>query len=260
MAKELEGRIALVTGASRGIGRACALALADASAAVALVGRAANDLADVEASVATRGVRAASFVCDVTDPATVAKLPALVHAALGSVDVLVNNAGAAESRPFAKADLEHWERMLRVNLTSAFLVTRAFLPGMLERGFGRVIQIASVAGKVGAPYVAAYTAAKHGVVGFTKALALEVAKKGVTVNAVCPGYVDTPMTDASVDNIVVRTGKSADDARSILARTNPQERLIEPEEIAATVLFLASAAARGINGQAINICGGATPL
>lgn len=257
------GRVALVTGASAGIGLAIARALAEAGAAVALIARPApgpGRLAAAAAALTAAGHRARAFPCDVTDEAAVAALPAAVERDLGPIAILVNNAGAAESRPFVKADRAHFEGMLAVNLLSVFLVTRAVLPGMLARGAGRVISIASTAGKVGYAYVSAYCAAKHGVIGLTQALALEVAEKGITVNAVCPGYVDTPLTDAAVANIVAKTGKTDAEARALLAASNPQKRLIAPEEVAAAVLYLASDGARGVNGQSLNVCGGALPL
>lgn len=257
---EFEGRIAFVSGGSRGIGRATALALADRGADVAIHGRDVEALAAVAAEIESRGRRAATFVADVLDEPALRALPEAVRERLGPVDILVNNAGIARSMPFLKTDRATWDQILGVNLTSIYVLTQAFLPEMLERGKGAVVSVASVAGKVGHAYVTAYCASKHAVLGFTKALALEVARKGVTVNAVCPSYVDTPMTDASVENIVSKTGRDADEAVETLLRQNPQHRLVSPEEVAECVAYLASDAARGINGQAINLCGGATPL
>jgi NAD(P)-dependent dehydrogenase (short-subunit alcohol dehydrogenase family) len=168
----------------------------------------------------------------------------------------VNGAGDAVSAPFAKTDLDLWERLLRINLTSAFLMTREVLPGMTARGWGRVVNVASVAGLTGAAYISAYTAAKHGLVGLTRALSQEVARKGVTVNAVCPGYVETAMTDRSVANIVEKTGMSPEDARANLSARSPQGRMMTPGEVAGLVLYLATDEARGINGQAIALDGG----
>jgi 3-hydroxybutyrate dehydrogenase len=253
------GCVALITGASSGIGRSTALALAAAGHSVALVGRDRERLAASAADVAKLGVRHASFVCDLADPAAIAALPARVASELGAVAILVNNAGIAESAPFLKTSRELWDRTLAIDLTAVFAVTQAFLPAMLDAKRGRVIQVASTAGKVGYRYVAAYVAAKHGVLGLTKALALEVAGKGVTVNAVCPSYVDTPLTEKSVANIVAQTGKSRDDARALLAKQNPQGRLVTPDEVAAMIAWLASDAARGVNGQALSICGGEVP-
>lgn len=258
--QEHAGRVALVTGASGGIGRATAVALAGGGAAVALVGRDPARLAETAQRIADAKGRASIHACDLTDERALAALPPAVAAALGPVDLLVNNAGVAESAPFLQTSRETWDRTLAVNLTAVFRVTQLFLPAMLQRGFGRVVHVASTAGKVGFAYVTAYCAAKHGVVGLTKALALEVAAKGVTINAVCPSYVDTPMTERSVANIAGRTGRSAAEARETLARMNPQQRLIAPEEVAAAVMYLCSEGARGVNGQAINVCGGSTPL
>jgi len=174
----------------------------------------------------------------------------------GGVDILVNNAGIAESAPFVKTDDELWQRHLAVNLSGTFYCTRAALPAMLARGWGRVINVASIAGKTGAPYVAAYAASKHGVLGLTRSVALEVATKGVTVNAICPGYVDTDMTTRALERIEATTGRSAADALAAIKRMSPQQRLVTPEEVAAVALLLASDEGRGINGQAINVDGG----
>lgn len=254
-----QNAVALVTGASSGIGRSIALALARAGRPCALVGRNVERLNETAAAVRADGGIAECFSCDLEDAASIAALVGPVTASLGTVEILVNNAGIAESAPFQKTTKELWDRTIAIDLTAVFLTTQAFLPAMLAAKRGRVIQIASTAGKIGYPYVAAYVAAKHGVVGLTKALALEVASKGVTVNAVCPSYVDTPMTERSVANIAEKTGKSRDDARSLLAKQNPQGRLVTPDEVAATVVWLTSDAARAINGQSIALCGGEVP-
>lgn len=250
-------RIALVTGASSGIGRAIALALAPHVSAVALVGRDIERLEATKRDIQLGKGRAATFVCDLQDPAAIESLPKRVRVEFGDVSILVNNAGVAESAPFLKTSHELWSKTLAIDLTAVFLLCQAFLPGMLAANQGRIIQIASTAGHVGYPYVAAYCAAKHGVIGLTRALALEVATKGITVNAICPSFVDTPMTEQSVSNIVSKTGRSAEEAKASLAAMNPQKRLVTPEEIAALCAYLASDAARGINGQALNVCGGA---
>ncbi len=176
---------------------------------------------------------------------------------MGGVDVLVNNAGASASHKFAGHPDELWHRMLAVNLTSVYYVCKAFVPQMIAQRSGRIITIASTAARGGARYIAAYTAAKHGVLGLTRALAAELVAHNITVNAICPGYVDTPMTDGSVANIVARTGMTEAAARETLARTSPQRRLIAPEEVAALAVFLAQDASRGITGQGVNIDGGA---
>ena len=252
---ELAGRHALVTGAGTGIGAAIALALAGQGAAVTLAGR---RLALLEA-VAARlpaGSRHAIVEMDVTDEAAVARGFSRSFEALGPVSILVNNAGQATSAPFGKTSLELWRRMLDVNLTGTFLCTREALPGMLTAGWGRVINIASTAGQRGYAYVAAYSAAKHGVIGMTRSLALETARKGVTVNAICPGYTETEILQESIANVVAKTGRTEEAARAEFTKTNPQGRLIQPEEVAAAVLWLCRESARSITGQAVSIAGG----
>lgn len=202
------------------------------------------------------GRRCFFTACDVTDAGQVAELATGLTQDLGGVDILVNNAGSAESHKFLDHPDELWHRMLAANLTSVYYVTKAFLPSMMEQGSGRIINIASIAAKVGDKYVAAYTAAKHGVLGLTRALAAELMQHNITVNAVCPGFVDTPMTQESISNIVRRTGMSEEEARAVLEKTNPQGRLITPEEVASVVLFLARESSKGITGQAINVDGG----
>jgi NAD(P)-dependent dehydrogenase (short-subunit alcohol dehydrogenase family) len=169
---------------------------------------------------------------------------------------MVNNAGIAESAPIAKTDDELWHRILAINLSGTFYCTRAALPQMIERGWGRIINVASIAGKTGAPYIAAYSASKHGVLGLTRSAAMEMATKGITVNAICPGYVDTEMTTRGIENITKKTRLSADEVMDSIKKMSPQNRIIEPEEVAALALLLASEEGRGINGQAINVDGG----
>ena len=227
--------VALVTGAGRGIGRAIALRLAADGLAVAVAARTADQVAETARAA---GRRALALVLDVTDAASVAAAVERAARELGPVDVLVNNAGLAESAPFAKTDAALWTRHFDVNVNGPYLTTRAVLPGMLERGWGRVINVASLAGLVGSPYVTAYTASKHALVGFTRALATEVSGKGVTVNALCPGFVATDMVWRGARNIVAKTGKSFEDAVQALADMNPGRRLIEPEEVAAAAARL----------------------
>jgi 3-hydroxybutyrate dehydrogenase len=249
-------RVALVTGGGRGIGRAIAFRLARARCAVAVAARTRSEIEEVAQQIAREGGSARAVPCDATRREEVEKTAAAVAEALGPIDVLVNNAGTAESAPLARTDEPMWDRILAANLKSTYLFTRAVLPGMIQRGRGRVVSVASVAGKVGGAYISAYAAAKHGVVGFTRSVALEAAPHGVTVNAVCPGYVDTSLTERSIRNIVERTGRSPEEARAALVSKSPQNRFVEPEEVAALVLFLCSEEAAGINGQAINLDGG----
>ena len=252
----LAGRRAVVTGASRGIGRAIALALAEAGADVGLTARSAEDLEPLAAEIKAMGRQSCLFPGDVTDPDQVQLIAASLSECLGGIDILVNNAGNAESHPFLDHSDDLWHRMLATNLTSVYYVTKAFAPALVEQRWGRLVNIASIAARVGDRYIAAYTAAKHGVLGMTRALAVELMPYNITVNAICPGFVDTPMTDRSIQNIVTRTGRTEAQAREALEKKSPQGRLIEPEEVAAMVVYLVSDAAKGITGQAINIDGG----
>jgi NAD(P)-dependent dehydrogenase (short-subunit alcohol dehydrogenase family) len=251
----LDEQHVLVTGAGTGIGAAIAALCAGAGARVSLVGRRRDPLAALQASLGPdRAHAVADF--DVTDPDKIRAGVAAARRAFGPIDVLVNNAGEAPSAPFTKTDLATWNRVLSVNLTGVYLVTKEIVPDMIEKRAGRVINIASTAGLVGYAYVSAYVAAKHGVIGLTRSLALEFARARITVNAVCPGYTETPMFERAVANIVAKTKRSADEARAALAASNPQGRVVTPQEVAETVLWLASSAARSITGQAIAVAGG----
>jgi len=253
----LANRLAFITGGGRGIGRAIALAFAGEGASISLVARTRAQIDSVLAEVRGAGATAAAFECDVALPGDVERAVAQTVKEFGRApDILVNNAGIAETAPFIKTDEAMWQRHLAVNLTGTFHCTRMTLPSMLATNWGRVINIASIAGKTGSPYISAYAASKHGVLGLTRSLALEVATQGVTVNAICPGYVDTEMTSRGVANIVAKTGQSADAALDALRKMSPQNRLVTPEEIAAVALLLASEEGRGIKGQAINVDGG----
>jgi 3-hydroxybutyrate dehydrogenase len=253
----LNGKIALVTGGGRGIGEACAVALAEAGADVAVCSRSSTEIEVVAGRIRAMGRRALALVCDVTDADQIRRMAEEAQSQFGAVEILVNNAGLGRSHRFVDHPDELWDQMLAINLTSAYHMTKAFVPRMIEARRGRIINVASVMSKIGGKYVAAYAAAKHGLLGLTRALAVELAGYNITVNAVCPGYVDTPMTDDNVANIVTKTGMPETDARKALEKLSPQNRLIEAMEVAAVVVMLASDVARGINGQAINIDGGA---
>ena len=255
----LAGRTAFITGGGRGIGRSVAHAFAREGARVFVVARTTVEVERVAGEIrAECGEGVASYAsCDVADPRSVEAAFDAAREFFGAgPDILVNNAGVAESSKFAETSDEFWRRHLDINLTGTFYCMRAALPSMVERGWGRVVNVASVAGKTGTPYVAAYAASKHGVLGLTRSAALEVARTGVTVNAVCPGYVDTDMTARAVENIRARTGRGAAEALEAIKRMSPQQRLVTPEEVAALALLLASHDGRGITGQAINVDGG----
>ncbi|MER9742124.1 SDR family NAD(P)-dependent oxidoreductase [Mesorhizobium sp. M0187] len=253
-ASAISGKHALVTGGGSGVGRAIALALAEAGIEVTICGRRDAELA----KVAGENGRVHAMPADVTNEAAMTSLYAQAEALRGPFDIVVANAGMAGSTPAHRTTLADWQRTLDVNLTGAFLTVKPALAGMAARKAGRIVFVASTAGLKGYAYVAPYVAAKHGVVGLMRALAAETAKSGVTVNAVCPGFVETDMLEASVQRIVEKTGRSAGEARASLASTNPQGRFIQPQEVAAAVLWLCGDAAASITGQAISISGGET--
>ena len=252
----LQDSRAVVTGGGRGIGAAVARALAEAGASVVVASRTEGDIEQLASKLRAEGHHAWSVVCDVSDPQSIHELASSATDRLERVDILVNAAGIASSAPLHKLTLEDWNRVISVNATGTFLCTQAFISGMVERKWGRVVNVASVAGLTGSRYIAAYSASKHAVIGFTRCAAAEVAQHGVTVNAVCPGFVDTDMTAESLDRIVESTGISRDDALAAILDTTPQRRLFEPEEVAHAVLSLCDEKAKGINGQAIVLDGG----
>jgi NAD(P)-dependent dehydrogenase (short-subunit alcohol dehydrogenase family) len=262
MTRPLHERHALITGAGSGIGAAIALALAQQGCRLTLMGRSMQRLETQAQSLREQvaQVKVEIVSVDVSDMAQVQSAVAQAQERAGAVHILINNAGLAQSQPFVRTDPELWQRTLAVNLNGTYHMTYSVLPAMLqaaEQGTpGRIIQVASTAGLMGYPYVSAYTAAKHGVIGLTRALALELARQNITVNAVCPGYTDTAIVSQAIDNIVNKTGQSEEQARLALAQRNPMRRLVQPNEVADAVTWLCQPSSASINGQAIAIDGG----
>ena len=252
----LQGKGAVVTGGGRGIGAAVARELAAAGAKVVVAARGEDEIGAVAEELRSAGAEAWAVRCDVTDEESVVELARRAEESLRTVDVLVNNAGIAASAPLARTTRAEWDRMMAVNATGVFLCTRAFIAPMVERRWGRVVTVASIAGKAGAAYISAYVASKHAAIGFTRAVAMEVARTGVTVNAVCPGYVDTPLTDQSVARIAEKTGREPDEARRLLEQRSPQGRIYRADEVAWLVAVLCDPRSDGVNGQAVVLDGG----
>ena len=250
------GKVALVTGGGRGIGAEIARSLAREGAALAVSARTESEVRKVADEIAAAGGRAQYFLADLGQASEGPALVARVEAAMGRIDFLINNAGVASSAPLGKISLDEWNRIFAINMTATFLCTQAALPKMIERGSGRIVNIASVAARFGARYIAAYAASKHAVLGFTRCVAAEVAPHGITANAVCPGFVDTEMVAESVARIVAKTGMPKDQALDTIKNNSPQRRLLTTPEVAAVVSMLCSEDGRGINGQALVIDGG----
>jgi NAD(P)-dependent dehydrogenase (short-subunit alcohol dehydrogenase family) len=253
VAAPLAGRGALVTGGGRGIGAAIAAALASAGARVVVTARTAGEIEAVAATLRAHGAQAWAVAADVSDEAAVRVLAARALEHAGALDVLVNAAGDGGAAPLERLTLADWRRMLDSHATGTFLCTREVLPGMRERRWGRIVNLASTAGLEGGRYIAHYCAAKHAVVGFTRAVACELAGSGVTINALCPGYVDTPMTARTIANVVERTGRTPGDALAAVLASARQERLLAPAEVAAAAVELCGEAAAGTNGRAITL-------
>ena len=252
----LAGRHAVVTGASRGIGAAIAQELARRGCALTLIARKAEPLERLAAELTRAGATAHAIAADLTHEHESADAFARAAELGGAPAILINNAGGAESAPFTRTDPALFQRMIDLNLTSAYLATRAVVPAMVKGGWGRIVNVASTAGLKGYAYVSAYVTAKHGLVGLTRALALEFAKTGVTVNAVCPGYTDTPMLDASAELVAAKTKRDAAAIKTDFAASNPMGRLVAPAEVAAAVAFLCLPESASITGAALPVAGG----
>ena len=252
--ESIAGRVALVTGGGRGIGRAIALALARAGAHVAVTARTVPEIEAVAAEIAALGRRTHFFPTDVSDRQALARIPGIVAERLGPIEILVNNAGMHASAPVLRTDDAAWDAILEVDLTAPFLLTRGCLPAMYERRWGRILNVASVAGRIGIKYGAAYASAKHGLLGLTRSVALEAAKKGVTCNAICPSWTETKMLDDSVEAISAATGRTAAEAREAILASSPVGRAALPEEVADVAVWLAGSPI--VTGQAIDVDGG----
>ena len=254
---DLQDKIVLVTGGSGGLGRALAGAFAGAGSRVVIASRSQDRLQATAQQLAGPERALLAIRCDVTDRQQVEALDKSIREKLGPVQILINNAGLARAMSFLEMPDSLWHETLQINLTGVYHCCKVFLPGMLESGWGRIINIASTTAKVGYSHVAAYTASKHGVLGLTRSLALEMARRNVTVNAICPGYLNNQSTRDNARRMAEKTGKSQEDILALFAASAPQNRLFEPDEVASLALFLARETSAGITGQAINIDGGA---
>ena len=255
--EELKGKVVLVTGGSRGIGRSIALAFAAQGSYVVIIGRTQASLERVAEEIRRLGTEALPLICDITQKESVEALKSGITNQLGPVQLLINNAGIAPAASFLEMDDRLWDDVLRTNLTGTYHCCKVFLPEMVKSGWGRIINIASTVAKVAYSHISAYVTSKHAVLGLTRALALEVARSGVTVNAICPGYVDTELTEGNARTMAEKTGKEREKILGFFKNSSPQNRLIDPEEVASLAVMLASNSAKGITGQAINVDGGA---
>lgn len=252
----LDGRNAVITGGGRGIGAAIAQTLAEAGAQVLVAARSSDQVEAVASSLRDRGLRAQATTCDVADAESIEALARTAGQEIGEVHILVNNAGIATSAPLHHLTLEEWNRIIAINVTGTFLCTKAFAPAMAARGWGRVINIGSMLSRTGAKYVSAYAASKHAMLGFTRCIAAELGEHGVTVNAICPGWVATDLVTKAIENIMGKTGMSHDEAEATILADTPQRRALDPDEVAEMALLLCQEGGRGINGQAIGMDGG----